>query len=57
MLVLEDHDYGQRIPIQIGTLHINRVLDLVTKEEIDHLTRSWHRGRIATLVANRGAVL
>ena len=33
MLVIEDSPYAQRIPIQLGTLHINKALDLASKTE------------------------
>ena len=34
MLVIEDSTYTQQVPIQQGTLHIVRVLDLITRKEI-----------------------
>ena len=33
-LVIEDNHYGQNITIQIGTLHIDRTLDLATEDEL-----------------------
>ena len=33
MLVIDDSPYGMRVPIQIGTIHINMALDLATEEE------------------------
>ena len=57
MLVLEDSPYGDRVPIQIGTLHIDRVIDLISQDEIDDLTRKWKRGRISTFLANRAEIL
>ena len=32
MLVVDDSPYGMRVPIQIGTLHIDMALDLATEE-------------------------
>ena len=31
MLVIEDSLYAQRVPIQLGTLHIDGALDLLAK--------------------------
>ena len=33
MLVIDDSQYGNRVPIQIGTLHIDMAIDLATGEE------------------------
>ena len=33
MLVIDDSQYGARIPIQIGTLDIDMAIDLATDEE------------------------
>ena len=36
--------YSQRVPIIIGTLHIDEVLDLATEEELSSLSWGWKRG-------------
>ena len=33
LLVVDDSPYGMRVPIQIGTLHIDIALNLATEEE------------------------
>ena len=38
MLVMEDSPYAQRVPIQLGTLHINKALDLVSENELINLS-------------------
>ena len=38
MLVIEDSPYAQRVQIQLGTLHINNALDLVSKIELINLS-------------------
>ena len=53
MLVIEDSPYAQGIPIQLGTLHINKALDLVSKTEMVNLSNKWKRGRLATLLAGK----
>ena len=34
MLVIEDNVYAHQVPIQLGTLHMDRALDLISKQEI-----------------------
>ena len=43
-LVMSDHTYGDRVPVTIGTLHIDMMLDKATKEELESLSRAWDRG-------------
>ena len=37
MLVIEDSEYGERVPIQIGTLHIDMILEKATADELNKL--------------------
>ena len=53
MLVIEDSPYAQRVPIQLGTLHIDRALDLVSKTEMITLSNIWRRGRLATSLTRK----
>ena len=39
----------------MGTAQIDRALDLVLPEELEHLSICWKRGRIATLLSGRSA--
>ena len=39
MLVIDDSPYGARVPVQIGTLHIDMMLDLASEEEKRKLNR------------------
>ena len=41
MLVIDNSAYGMRVPIQIGTLHIDMALELVTEAEMKKLSRKW----------------
>ena len=41
MLVIDDSAYGMRVPIQIGTLHIDMALELATEAEMKKLSRKW----------------
>ena len=48
MLVIDDSPYARRVPIQIGTLHIDMALDLATGEERKKLNRQWKRAELAS---------
>ena len=48
MLVIDDSPYAMRVPIQIGTLHIDMALDLATEEERKKLNRQWKRAELAS---------
>ena len=41
MLVIDDSAYGMRVPIQIGTLHIDMALELATEDEMTKLSHKW----------------
>ena len=48
MLVIDDSQYGAKVPIQIGTLHIDMAIDLATDEERMKFKRKWERAEMAT---------
>ena len=41
MLVIEDSAYAQHVPIQLGMLHIDRALDVISDKEIIQLSIKW----------------
>ena len=45
-VVVGDSEYGKRVPIQIGTLHIDLVLEKATKQELAALGKAWERGKL-----------
>ena len=47
MLVINDSPYGNHVPVQIGTLHIDMMLDLASEEEKKRLDRQAERARMA----------
>ena len=47
MLVIDDSSYRARVPIQVGTLHIDKMLDLASEEEKWKLNRQSERARMA----------
>ena len=55
MLVVDDSPYGMRVPIQIGTLHIDMALDLATKEEKRKLNQQWKRAELAASLCMKSA--
>ena len=50
MMVYPDSKYSHRIPVIIGTLHIDEALDLATYDELASLSRGWKRGIIGCRV-------
>ena len=53
MLVIEDSEYGERVPIQIGTLHIDMILEKATADELNKLGKVFKRGRVARPLVNQ----
>ena len=47
MLVIDDSEYGERVPLQLGTLHIDMVLQKATEEELKTLGKAFDRRRVA----------
>ena len=51
MLVIPESEYSHRVPITIGTIHIDEIIDLITDEELKAANRQWQRGIISRKVA------
>ena len=51
MLVIDNSAYGMRVPIQIGTLHIDMALDLATEAEM------WERAQMASALCMNSMVV
>ena len=45
-LVVPNHNYGKRVPITIGTLHIDMIIEKATKQELDNISIAWGRGQL-----------
>ena len=41
LLVIDNSPYGKKVPIQIGTLHIDMILAMATPEELASFGKSW----------------
>ena len=50
MLVIPESEYSRRVPITIGTIHIDEIIDLITDEELKSANRQWQRGIISRKV-------
>ena len=57
MLIIDDSVYGSRVPVQIGTLHIDMALDLATEAEMKKLSRRWERAKMATALRMNSMVV
>ena len=55
MLVIENSTYAQCIPIQLGILHIDRALDLISEKELTQLSTKWKQSKIASLLTGKMA--
>ena len=40
-MVVKDTNYTNRVPVQLGTLHINEALAVVMREEYGNLSVAW----------------
>ena len=47
MLVVPESEYSQRVPITIGTIHIDEIIDLITDEELKMTSHQWPHGIIS----------
>ena len=55
MLVIDDSPYAMRVPVQVGTLHIDMALDLATEGEKKKLNCQWRRAELAASLRMKGA--
>ena len=45
-LVVPDHRYGYRVPVTVGTLHIDMIIEKATPDELDRISIAWGRGQL-----------
>ena len=55
-LVMPDSAYTARVPVSIGTLHIDRCLALLKEGEMQNLTSPWERALLPKLVAKNAKI-
>ena len=41
VVIQNDSTYSSRVPITLGTLHIDMVIEKATSEELQHLGKEW----------------
>ena len=56
-MVVKDTEYTNRVPIQIGMLHINEALASVTKEEYGKLPIAWARANFPPKTISKSATV
>ena len=56
-LVVPDSNYTKRVPISKGTVHIERCLQLLKKEEIPNLAHPWERAIFPKHILNKGKIV
>ena len=54
MLVIEDSEFGERVPIQLGTLHIDMILERAPPEQITRLGRAYKCGEVGRSIQTKG---
>ena len=56
MLVIEDSEYGNRVPIQLGTLHIDMILERAKPEQLVTLGKAYKRREVGRPVQSKGVM-
>ena len=41
MLVIPESEYSKSVPVTIGTIHIDEIINLITDEELKLANRKW----------------
>ena len=57
LVVPNESEFGQRVPLVIGTCTIGRIINVIQESEIDHLSMPWATVRMAQLFPARRAQL
>ena len=51
LVVPDESEFGQRVPLVIGTCTIGRIINLIQESEIDHLSLPWTTVRMVQLLS------
>ena len=57
MFVIPESEYSKRVPVTLGTLHIDEIIHLITDEELRQVDKCWQRGIISRKIAMKKAQL
>ena len=55
-LVIPDHKYGERVPVQIGTQIINHLLATMTEEELQQAGETRRQVHLCTVILKRNTM-
>ena len=56
MLVIEDSEYGNRVPIQLGTLHIDMILEKAKPEQLVTLGKAYKHREVGRSIQSKGVM-
>ena len=56
ILVIEDSEYGNRVPIQLGTLHIDMILEKANPEQLAQLGKTYKHGEVGRPIQSKGVM-
>ena len=51
LVVSDESDFGQRVPLVVGTCTISRLINIICKSEIDNLVTPWSTARLVQLLS------
>ena len=57
MLVVNDSAYSERVPIALGTIYIDRVLQLIKDWKLKKMSETWQRSKLTMVLAAKAVVL
>ena len=57
MLVINDSAYSERVPLSLGTIHVDRVLQLIKDWELKKMSETWQSSKLAMVLAAKAAIL
>ena len=57
MLVVNDSACNERVPIALGTIHVDQVPQLIKDWELKEISESWQRSKLAMVLAVKAAIL
>ena len=55
-LVISDHKYGEKAPVQIGTQVIDHLVVTMTKKELQQSGEMWKQVQLSTVISKRNVV-
>ena len=55
-LVVANHKYGDRVPVQIGTQVIDQLLAMMTKKELQKAGETQRQVHLSTIVLRRNTI-